>query len=108
MGYKLKRYEFCLCENEELDVELKLLPEKRAAIHGIVKLPNGEAAKNALVKLFKKTGKPCDPCSMVPVTFAYTDDCGQFLFGVDSKVEYIIKVFYFEEECKHAPKDLEN
>jgi hypothetical protein len=67
MGFKLKRFEFNLGENEELDVELKLKPERRAAIHGTVKLPNGEFAKNALVKLFKKAEKGCDKCTLIPL-----------------------------------------
>ena len=98
MGWKLKKYEFKLEPNEEKDVLLVLCPENRAALHGIVRFPDGRPACNALVKLFKKTRS--NPCDLVPVTFAYTDECGQFLFGVDSNVEYLIKVFFYKSEEK--------
>jgi len=39
---------------------------------------------------------------LIPVTFAYTDECGQFLFGVDSNVEYLIKVFFYKSEEKEV------
>lgn len=101
MGWKLKKYEFKLDPNEEKDILLVLNPENRAAIHGVVKFPDGKPVCNALVKLFKKTH--CNPCDLVPVTFAYTDECGQFLFGVDSHIEYLIKVFYYKSEEKDNP-----
>jgi len=97
MGWKLKKHEFKLEPNEEQDVCLVLAPEKRAAIHGIVKFPDGTPVKNAIVKLFKK-GKDC--CDLIPVTFTFTDECGQFLFGVDSCVNYLVKVFFFKPESK--------
>lgn len=96
MGYKLNRVELKLNENEEKDITIVLKPEKRAAIHGVVRFPDGTPVKNALVKLFAKKG--CDPCELVPITFAFTDDCGQFLFGVDSNIEFVIKVFYYVRE----------
>lgn len=101
MGWKLKKFCFKLDENEELDKVLVLEKEDRAAIHGIVKFPNGKPVKNAIVKLFKKH---CDdPCKLIPVTFAFTDECGQFLFGVKSKKNYCVKVFFFkpEKKCDH-------
>lgn len=97
MGYKLKKIEVKLEPNEEKELCLVLKEEKRAAIHGVVKFPGGRPVKNALVKLFKK--ESCNPCDLVPITFAYTDECGQFLFGVDSCVDYVVKVFYYKPEC---------
>ena len=103
MGFKLKRIDFKLCPNEEKDVILTLKPEKRAAIHGVVKFPNGAPAEGAVVKLFKKGGNPCD---LIPVTFTFTDECGQFLFGVESGVEYVVKVFFFVPEgCEKKDHD---
>ena len=103
MGFKLKKTEVLKLEpNEEKDICLTLVPEDRAAIHGVVKFPGGAPVKNALVKLFVKKGSDC--CELIPVTFAFTDDCGQFLFGVHSKVEYVIKVFFYRPE-KHKPCD---
>lgn len=98
MGWKLKRVDVKLEANEEQDLCLVLAPERRAAIHGVVKLPDGTPVKNALVKLFKKKGS--DHCDLTPVTFAFTDECGQFLFGVDSCTEYVVKVFFYKPERK--------
>ena len=39
---------------EEKDLCIVLKPEKKAAIHGVVKFPDGKPVKNAVVKLFKK------------------------------------------------------
>lgn len=114
MGWKLKRIEICGCDqikpNEEKDLCIFLEEERRAAIHGVVKFPNGKPVKDAIVKLFKKRNPKdcCDTCDLVPITFAFTDDCGQFLFGVDSKVDYIIKVFYYEPEKPCYPHQSED
>lgn len=113
MGWKLSRVEVCKLEpNEEKDLCIVLKEEKRAAIHGEVKFPWGKPVEGAIVKLFKvkekKDSKDCKDgyaeCDLEPITFAFTDECGQFLFGVDSYVEYVIKVFFYEPEC---PKDKE-
>ncbi|HCJ59043.1 MULTISPECIES: hypothetical protein [Lutispora] len=96
MGWKLEEYNFKLTGNEEKDICITLEPEKRAAIHGVVKFPNDTPVKGALVKLFIK--KPNNPLELIPVTFTFTDECGQFLFGVESKVDYVVKVFYYEPE----------
>ena len=105
MGWKLHRTELsghdCLKPNEERDLSITLRPENRAAIHGVVRFPNGKPAKNAVVKLFKK--KCDDPCDLVPITFAFTDHCGQFLFGVPSGIEFVIKVFFYKPEKPHKP-----
>ncbi len=99
MGWKLKRIEVKLEKNEEKDLCVLLTPENRAAIHGVVRFPNGKPVKDAVVKLFKR--KSSNPCDLIPVTFAFTDKCGQFLFGVDSCTDYVIKVFFYEpEDCK--------
>lgn len=98
MGYKLKEAEFRLEPNEEGFLPLVLAYENRAAIHGVVKFPDKTPVKDAVVKLFIK-GKDC--CDLKPVTFTFTDKCGQFLFGVESCVDYVIKVFYYvPESCE--------
>lgn len=100
MGFKLKKIELSGCDtirpNEEKELIIELEKECRAAIHGVVKFPGGKPVKNAVVKLFAK--KDGDPCCLIPITFAFTDECGQFLFGVDSNKEYVIKVFFFKPE----------
>jgi len=104
MGYKLKCKSVCLAPNEEQDIIIELEHENRAAIHGVV-LIDGQPIQNAVVKLFAKN----EDC-FIPITFAFTDSCGQFLFGVESNVEYIIKVFYYEAEqqpydiCSPSPR----
>ncbi|MDF2541200.1 MAG: hypothetical protein K0S47_918 [Herbinix sp.] len=116
MGWKLERYELCGCDqlkpNEERDICLVLNEEKRAVIHGVVKFPSGKPAKNAVVKLFKKRYYKdcCDTCDLIPVTFAFTDECGQFLFGVDSETDYVLLAFYYrpEKPFPHATEDDED
>jgi hypothetical protein len=70
---------------------------------------NGKPAKGAAVKLFKKKNnreKDCDEnCELIPITFTFTDECGQFLFGVESEEDYVIKVFYYKPERPTPPKD---
>ncbi len=110
MGWKLEKIELCGSEqlkpNEERDLCIVLREEKRAAIHGVVKFPSGKPVKGALVKLFKKNDPKdcCENCDLTPITFTFTDECGQFLFGVESEVDYIIKVFFYKPE-KQPIKD---
>ena len=101
MGWKLERCDLCLEPNEEKDLDITLRPEKRAAIHGVVRFPDGSYAKNAVVKLFVKK----DKCKLIPVTFAFTDECGQFLFGVKSGLDYVVKVFFYTPEKHHHCDD---
>ncbi|MDF2538146.1 MAG: hypothetical protein K0S76_1167 [Herbinix sp.] len=113
MGWKLEKIDLSgydqLKPNEERDLCIVLDEEKRAVIHGVVKFPNGRPVKDAAVKLFKKVGhKDCkDSCELIPVTFTFTDDCGQFMFGVDSCVDYVLKVFYYKEEKPFPPRDID-
>ena len=101
MGWKLNVIDNIKLEpNEEKDFCVVLEPETRAAIHGVVKFPDGKPVKDAVVKLFKKK-HGCDPCELIPVTFTYTDACGQFLFGVPSCTEFVIKVFFYKPEKHH-------
>lgn len=104
MGFKLKRVDVGkLAPNEEKELCLELVPEMRAAIHGFVKFPNDGPVHGAVVKLFRKDS--CKPCDLIPVTFAFTDECGQFLFAVESGVQYVIKVFfYIPEQVRPCPK----
>lgn len=58
MGWKLERIDLSgyhrIKPNEEIDLCIVLDEEKRAAIHGEVKFPNGKPVEGAVVKLFKK------------------------------------------------------
>lgn len=150
MGWKLSRIDLTgknqIKPNEEIDLCIELEKEDRAAIHGVVKFPNGKPVEGAVVKLFKvkkdyktydmkcekkyedkcekKYEDKCDDryedkyekeyekyykdydkchekeCELIPVTFTFTDECGQFLFGVESEKDFVIKVFFFKPE-KH-------
>ena len=142
MGWKLSRIDLTGCHqikpNEEIDLCIELEKENRAAIHGVVKFPNGKPVEGAVVKLFKKKreyktydmkpekknddkyDKKYDDkyddkyedkyeydkfdkcfdkeCELIPITFTFTDECGQFLFGVESEKDYVIKVFFYKPE----------
>jgi len=103
MGWKLHRSRpFRPRPNQEVELCIELERETRAAIHGKVTFPGCRPVRGAIVKLFEKCDGPCD---LVPVTFAFTDKCGQFLFGVDSEKVYVVKVFWFEPERKQACMD---
>jgi len=111
LGWKLEKIDLSGCDqikpNEEKDICITLEEEKRAVIHGVVKFPNGKPVKGAAVKLFKKKDhKECeDSCELIPITFTFTDECGQFLFGVESEEDYVIKVFFYKPEKPMPPKD---
>ena len=114
MGWKLEKIDLVGCDrikpNEEIDLCFVLDEEKRAAIHGEVKFPNGKPVEGAVVKLFeKKDWKDCyeNKCELKPITFTFTDKCGQFLFGVEADKDYVIKVFYYKPECKKPCKENE-
>jgi len=102
VGFKLLRVNVRKLEaNEQRELKLVLEPEDRAVIHGIVKFPDGRPVEGAVVKLFHQPTR--DPCKLVPVTFAFTDKCGQFLFGVPSGRNFVIKVFLLEDEVPDPP-----
>lgn len=63
-------------------------------IHSILK---GGVLKGWKLKRIELSGK----WKLKPITFAFTDECGQFLFGVDSCKDYVIKVFFYHPE--HMP-----
>lgn len=86
----LKVVDFVLTRNNNIIFTFK--PQKRSAIHGIVKLSDGNNANNALVKLYSKQAKSDE---LIPVTFTFTDENGEFMFGVPSG-EYVLKIFYYD------------
>jgi hypothetical protein len=81
-------------ENEQLELTVKLPKEPRSVIHGVVKDCDERPIKDAVVKLFEIVN-PCDPCSLRPLTHAFTDECGQFIFGpLCPNKKYVIKVWH--------------
>jgi len=97
MGFKMIRSRPIVVKaNEEKDIKFKLQMETRGVIHGILVDPEDKPVKGAVVKLFLK--RNCGD-GLVPITFQFTDKYGQFLFYVNANIEYILKIFYYEEEC---------
>jgi hypothetical protein len=84
--------------------------DKRSVIHGIVTNYDHEFIKDAVVKLFEVIEKS-DCCDLRPLAHAFTDDCGQFLFGpLCPGKKFAVKVWYYETnnseftvapECDH-------
>lgn len=93
MGYRLVKFLVEPKENEQLELTVKLHKEPRSVIHGIVKDCDEHPIPDAVVKLFELIN-PSDPCSLKPLTHAFTDECGQFIFGpLWPNKKYIIKVW---------------
>lgn len=94
MGYRLTKFQVTPGKNEQIELTVKLQEEQRSVIHGIVLDCNNKPLKDAVVKLFE-VNNPCDPCSLIPITHAFTDECGQFLFGpLTPNKKYVIKVWH--------------
>lgn len=93
MGSKIGRYSFIPKKNEQIDTVITIVEDPRSAIHGVVKDEKGRYIKNAVVKLMMV--KDCDNhCSLIPITHAFTDECGQFIFGpLTPGRKYLIKVW---------------
>jgi len=91
MSYKLKRVNVKVKEGEQIDLNVKMEKEKRSVIHGVVLDDANKFVEDAVVLLFKN--EPCDSCDLKPVTSAFTDDCGQFVFGPLDPGEYTIKIW---------------
>ncbi|OPJ57181.1 peptidase associated/transthyretin-like domain-containing protein [Alkalithermobacter paradoxus] len=91
MGAKLVKFDFKPRENEQLEVVVKVPKERRSVIHGIVKDYKGKVVEDAVVKLFEVG---CNK-KLIPITHAFTDEHGQFLFGpLCPDNHYIIKVWF--------------
>lgn len=120
MGSSLIRYDFKLHKSDQLDVTLVLPKDNRGVVHGLVVDDCGRPVEDAVVKLFvveyfDRDGKDeaFEPefddngekyvhkkCKLRPVTHAFTDENGQFLFGPLCKdVNYSIKVWVNDVRC---------
>ena len=93
MGHELKRVNLRAKDGEQLNVNIKVHEEKRAIIHGVVVDKDNSPIKNAVVLLFRNY-QHYDPCKIEPYYSAFTDDCGQFVFGpITPDEDYTIKVW---------------
>ncbi|KXZ39857.1 hypothetical protein SAMN05661008_00922 [Alkalithermobacter thermoalcaliphilus JW-YL-7 = DSM 7308] len=91
MGAKLVKFDFKPQENEQLEVVVKVPKERRSVIHGVVKDYKGKVVEDAVVKLFEVS---CNK-KLIPITHAFTDEHGQFLFGpLCPDNHYVIKVWF--------------
>lgn len=92
MGARLVKFGFKPRENEQIEAVVKVGEEKRSVIHGIVKDYKGKVVKDAVVKLFEVV---YPPCGLKPITHAFTDECGQFIFGpLCPNKNYVVKVWF--------------
>ncbi len=93
MGYKLTGFEFVTGENEQIDATIKVPKEPRSMLHGVVMDCSNKVIKDAVVKLFKVRGAH-HSCRLKPITHAFTDRDGQFMFGpLAANCKYVIKVW---------------
>ena len=102
---QLAHFDFSVKRGQQIDTVLKVPFEERGAIHGVVVDECDKPVENAVVKLFEARDKKCgDKCELEPVTHAFTDECGQFLFGpLCPNKFYVIKV-WFNDICTKEVK----
>lgn len=94
MKSNLVKFKVTPKENEQIEAIIKVPKEKRSVIHGIVVDCEKRPIKDAVVKLLILKD-PEDPRSICPISHAFTDEYGQFLFGpLCPNKCYIIKVWY--------------
>lgn len=91
MGYRLVKYSFELGENQQIDASIQIPKEPRSVFYGVVVDEFDKPIKNAVVKLLIED---CNKKRLEPVTHAFTDEDGEFLFGpLCPHVKYVIKVW---------------
>ena len=100
MGARLVKYQVYTKENEQIEAEIIVPEEKRCVIHGIVKNSIYIPIKDAVVKLFDGD-ETSDFYDMKPLTYTFTDEHGEFLFGpLSPNKNYVIKVWYNDINIK--------
>ncbi len=93
MGSRLVKFSFTPGENEQIETIIRVPEESRSVIHGVVKDHKNRNVQDAVVKLFEVLN-PQEDCKLKPITHAFTDECGQFLFGpLTACKQYVIKVW---------------
>lgn len=94
MGTKPVKFKFTPEKNEQIEAVVRVPEEHRSIIHGIVIDCENMPVKNAVVKLLavRDINKQF---LTYPITYTFTDDLGEFLFGPLCPDKcYIIKVWY--------------
>jgi len=108
LGYKLVKFNFKPEENEQIEAIVKIPKEPRSVIHGVVKDSKNKIVKDAVVKLFELPN-PGRPCKLVPLTYTFTDECGQFLFGpLCPNKHYVIKVWFTDVKIRRIVTNTED
>ncbi len=99
---QLAKFDFRVAPNQQLDAVFKIPQDNRGVIHGQVIDECNKPIEDAVVKLFEFDNKwdgkwDCKKpeCQkMHPLTHAFTDECGQFLFGpLCADKHYFIKIW---------------
>ncbi len=77
-------------ENELIETDITLKPDARSAVFGVVRDEQGRPIEQATVLLFEMHADE----RLTPLTQAFTDDTGQFIFGhLTAGRLYVIQVF---------------
>lgn len=93
MSLKLVTYSFVPRENEQIDAVITVPDDPRSMIYGTVIDCKGTPVRDAVVKLLSAKG-PSGDGELKPITHAFTDDQGHFLFGpLQPGRKYVIKVW---------------
>ncbi len=92
MGHELKRIDLQIKDGELLNVNVKMNKEKRSVVHGVVVDEDNVPVEDAAAVLFKKECE--DKCKLKPISYSFTDECGQFVFGpLEPDKDIVIKVW---------------
>ena len=78
-------------ENELIETDIKVRPDARSALRGVVRNGAGKPVADALVILSENKVEE----ELYPTAQAFTDETGQFLFGpLTAGQLYILQVFH--------------
>lgn len=84
------KFAFTPKKNERIEAVITVPEDPRSIIHGTVYDVEGNRIKEAVVRLFVQKDDQLEP-----VSHAFTDDMGEFIFGpVRSESAYVVKVYY--------------
>lgn len=71
----------------------KIYEQNGSVIRGTVLFPNGRPVEGAVVVLSSVNSNG----TISPVTFTFTNKCGQYTFGIkDTNYDYIVEITYNE------------
>ena len=95
----LAKFNFKPEPNTDLNLKIKVETEQRGIVEGIVVDKYNHVICDALVKLFEVD--KFDQKKLIPVSYAFTDEDGNFAFGpLCNHTEYCIKVWFNDTKVK--------